>query len=386
MKKSLAPILFCLFQMSALVAFEAGGLFSSTLNFDIATPNTIRKPSYVNNLNSISLWLTQNIDKEGYYNFSTQGSAYLKVKKLTSNKNSPAAIRTPLDIDMLRFSFFIPIDKRSHFLIDVGRRGLVDSTGIVLSQPLDGFFLQYKMPKLSLLASFAFTGLLNANTVVLYENKLSIKNNIYALQKNYASLIAMLRIPLLKASYSIDIDSLNFLETKAGGTKKLYLTMGIKGPIVRRLFFSTYISASFASEERNNNYGILTTGAIAYYFRKYNAKLGFNLQYATGGKNNFKSFTMRHISSQFFSPYSNVWNTGIKASMKPIKELYLQALCNVICKAQKEDNSIYTGFEWATQASYTIKRDISIEASLGQFIEKNRNIQTFIGLKGIISF
>ena len=384
MKKVLVFFLFLLF--SNLSAFEGGGLFSTGLNFDIGTPNSAENPSYINNANKLSLWMKQNIDKECYYNFSAQGSAYLKVRKLIAPAVGKVAIKPILDIDMLKFSFFVPIDKKSNITIEVGRRGLVDSTGIVMSQPFDGIFVRYKISQMTMLSSVAFTGLLNANTVILHENKHQVNKSIYSLPKSYAAIMAMFHIPILNSSYSIDIDTLNFLETKKSGKNKFYLTIGAKGPIINHLFFSTYISGSFVNEASRWNSGILATGAIAYYFNKYNAKAGLHIQYAKGGKNNFQTFTLRHVSSQFFSPYSNVWNTGVKMSIKPLRELYLQALCNIICKGEKDAGSLYRGFEWQTQASYTIKRDISVEASLGQFIQKNGNIQTFFGIKGLIAF
>jgi len=385
MKKSvLFFVLLC--AIMHLFAFEGGGLFSTSLNFDIASPARADNPSLFSNSNKLSLWLKQNIDKNSFYNFATQGSAYFKMRKYLAPINERLLVKAILDIDLLKFSFFVPLEKKGNLLIEVGRRGLIDSTGIIMSQSFDGVFIQYKNPHFTLMTSLAFTGLLNANTVVLNENDIKINNHVYSLTKSYVGLMALFHIPLLKSSYSLYGDSLNFFETKGNGKIKTYLTIGIKGPIVKRLFFAASFSGSYVKEKSTTQAGLLATGAIAYYFQKYNAKLGVNMQFAQGGRNSFQTFTLRHLSRQFYSPYTNTWNTGVKMSIKPLNELYLEALCNIICKGEKSDGSLYRGFEWLVATNYTIKRDINLEASLGQYIKRDASMLTFISLKGIISF
>lgn len=403
MKKSfirfICSIFMCFF-LSSSFAFEWGGLFSTQLGFDIGSPNRIDNPTCFNNANKFSMWAKQNIDKDGFYTFATQGSAYLKIRKLIAPEKQKAGLKPILDIDLLKFSFFIPLGKSGSLNIDIGRRGLLDSTGLIMHQSLDGIFFDYKNPHFSMMSSFAFTTLLNANTTVLNEDGYKMRNYFYALPKSYATLIAMFQIPILKTSYSLNLDTLHFFETKKDGKIKMYGTFGVKGPIVRHLFFSASVSGSFVKNavEKDRevfwNMGLQSTFAMSYYFTKYNAKLGFNMQYAMGGeKNNFQSFTLRHVSSQFFSPYTDIWNTGLSASIKPVPELYIQGLANIICKAHfskkdKEDarKSLYQGFEWNLRSIYTIKQDISFEASLGQYIKNDNSLQTFVSLKGLISF
>lgn len=385
--KRIVSILFIMLQFSfSLNAFEGGGLFSSFWGFDIGTPNKDSNPTYFSTSNRLSLWMKQNIDGEGFYNFYAQGSSYFKARKLLLPNSEKGKIKPIVDIDVLKFSLFFPLQKQGSLEVDLGRRGVVDSTGIIVSQSFDGAFLKYKIPKLEVMSSFAFTTLLNANTVVLNEVSYKADNPVYALPKSYASLMAFFHIPISKSSYSLDLDTLNFFETKKNGKMKFYLTSAVKGPIIRRLFFSVSLSGSFVGVGSNWNNGVQTTGAIAYYFQKYNAKLGFNIQYASGGKHAFQTFTLRHISSQFFSPYTNVWSTGFKASLKPMSELYIQALTNIICNGEAKNGALFRGFEWLTSVNYTIKRDISFDASLGQFIKRDASVQTFLTLKGMIAF
>ena len=377
-------VLLCLITYS--FAFEGGGLFSTSLNFDIGTPKKADNPSIFSNANKLSLWLKQNIDREGFYNFATQGSAYFKMRKYMAPISTKVMSKFAFDIDVLKFSFFVPLEKNGNLLIEVGRRGLIDSTGIIMSQSFDGVFIQYRHPRFSMLTSLAFTGLLNANTVILNEDDIKVNNYVYSLTKSYVGAMAMFHVPLTKSSYSLYADSLTFCETKGNGKIKTYLTVGVKGPIIKRLFFSASFSGSYVKEKKATTSGILATGAIAYYFRKYNTKLGLNMQFAQGGRNSFQTLTLRHISSQFYSPYTNTWNTGVKMSIKPLEALYIEALCNIICNAEKSNGHLYRGFEWMTSTNYTIKRDISVEDSLGQYINRNASMLTFISLKGIIAF
>lgn len=384
--KRIIPILFIIVLQFSLNAFEGGGLFSTSLNFDIGTPQKTYNPSYLSNSNKLSLWMKQNIDAECFYNFSAQGSAYFKIRQLLAPGKAKSLLRGTLDIDVLKFSFLFPLEKQGSLEIDLGRRGVIDSTGIIVSQSFDGAFVKYKTPSLEMMTSLAFTTLLNANTVVLNEASNKTSNAVYALPKSYASLMAFFHVPIPKTGYSFDIDTLNFFETKKNGRMKFYLTSAVKGPIIRRLFFLISVSGSFVKDESVWNKGLQTTGAIGYYFQKYNAKLGFSIQYATGGKHPFQTFTLRHISPQFFSPYTNVWSTGIRASIKPIPELYIRAFTSIVCNAEVQNGTLYRGFEWATSVNYTLKRDIAFEASLGQFIKRNASMQTFLLLKGIIAF
>ena len=384
--KRVIPILFTIVLQVSLNAFEGGGMFSSSFNFDIGTPKRDSNPTYFSNSNRLTLWMKQNMDKDGIYNFSAQGSAYLKIRKLIAPNGKKALLKIPLDIDVFKFSFFFPLEKQGSLELDVGRRGLVDSTGVIVSQSLDGVFLKYKTPRLEVMTSLAFTTLLNANTVVLNESSYKTRNSVYALPKSYASLMFFFHVPIPKTSYSLDFDTLNFFETKKNGKMKLYLTSAIKGPIIRRLFFSLSVSASFVKDSNKWKSGAQMTGAVGYYFQKYNAKLGFNIQYASGGKHAFQTFTLRHISPQFFSPYTDVWSTGVRASIKPVPELYLQAFTNIVCRGQTQNGSLFRGVEWCTSLNYTLRRDISFEASLGQFIKKDSSVQTFLGLKGVVAF
>jgi len=370
----------------SLNAFEGGGVFSTFLNFDIASPQKQSNPTYFSTSNRLALWMKQNIDNEGFYNFSIQGSAYFKLRKLIVPRGTPLEIKPCLDVDSCKFSFFFPLKQKGSLMLDIGRRGVVDSTGIIVSQPFDGAFLKYKTPRLEILQALAFTTLLNANTVALNEPLKPTSNPIYSLPKSYASLMTFIHVPISKTSYSLDFDALGFFETKKLAKLKFYLTSALKGPIIRRLFFSLSASGSFIRNASLWTQGLQTTGALAYYFQKYSAKLALNIQYATADRYAFQTFTMRNISSQFFSPYTNVWSTGIRYSIKPIPTLYLQAVSNVICKGKVQNGTLYRGFEWMTSANYTLKRDINFEASLGQFIKRDASMQTFFTLKGMIAF
>lgn len=384
--KRITLVLFVIILPFSLNAFEGGGLFSSLLQFDIGTPQGEKNPTYLSNSNKLTLWMKQNIDKEGFYNFSAQGSAYFKIRKLLAPNGKKILFKPTLDVDVLKFSLFFPLEKKGSLELDLGRRGLVDSTGVIVSQSFDGAFLKYKTPRIEIMSSLAFTTLLNANTIALNEGLQKTRNPVYALPKSYAALMFFFHIPISKTSYSLDFDTLNFFETQKNGKMKFYLTSALKGPIIRRLFFSLSVSGSFVKDGTDWKNGAQTTGAIGYYFRKYNAKLGLNVQYASGGRYAFQTFTLRHVSPQFFSPFTNVWSTGVRASFKPIPELYIKALTNIICSGEIQNGSLYRGFEWLTSVNYTLKRDITFELSLGQFIKRDTSFQTFLALKGIIAF
>ena len=81
-------------------AFEGGGLFSTALDFDIASPAKTDNPSIFSNPNKLSLWLKQNIDKNSFYNFAVQGSAYFKLRKYMAPTSEKVSAKAILDVDL----------------------------------------------------------------------------------------------------------------------------------------------------------------------------------------------------------------------------------------------------------------------------------------------
>lgn len=368
-----------------LFAFEGGGIIGTELGFDISKFPSGERYSALKNSNKLSLWLKQNMDSEGRYNFFAQTSYFFKVNQILSPKEKAVPVHIA-DVDLLKFSFFVPIRNKSSLEVELGRSGFSDITKIISNQNYDGIFIKYKTPKFSGFWSFGYTGLLNSLTVFMDAENKSKRNDIYSLAPDYLSLVSFFGIPLGKYRHYLNIEYLGFFEPKAAGNLKTYLTLSASGIIVPRLFFITSFSGSFIRRNNIMRGGLLVNADLSYYFASYGAKLSFNTQWASGGKYAFESFTRTNISRQFYSPYRNVWNMGVAASLKPVSGLYLEAVSNLIFNGDKSYSPFYRGFEWKTALDYTILHDITLGFSIGQYVPNSQKVLTHIEMKGIIAF
>lgn len=385
MKNKLLLCILVLAFSSPVFAFEGGGLIETEIGFDISKLPNNSTYNTLKNRNKASLWLKQNMDKEGRYNFYAQTSYFFKANQVLVPKEKSVFFHIA-DVDLLKFSFFIPIENKSSLNIEMGRSSFSDITKIVSAQNYDGIFIRYKNPKFSGFWSFGYTGLLNSLTTFIETESRVKQNKVYSLASGYLSLVSFFGIPLGKYRNSLNIEYLGFFEPKASGNLKTYFTVSADGIIVPRLLFITSVTGSLIRKNEKLKGGVLINADLSYYFSSYGAKISLHTQWASGGKYGFESFTRTNVSRQFSSPYKNVWNTGAKASLKPVSGLYLEALTNVLFNGEKSSEPFYRGIEWMTTLNYTILNDISLGFSLGQYIPNSAKVLTHIELKGIMTF
>ncbi len=390
MKKSkIALILFFVVALAGF-SFEGGGLFKTGLGFDIN-----KRPNYtgVNFKNSegLSLWAKQSLDKEGLYNFGIQGSYLFKASKRIAPKNNWSAnIQNILDIDLLKFSFLIPV-KDSGLSISVGRYSLADVTGLILNQNLDGIYISYESYKkmnFSTHFSIAYTGLLNAYTTPMNAKVSYSSNKVYKLAANCIALTGFFNIPVSKYQHSISLDLNSFIDIKNSGRTKTYLTALANGPIYSNLYFILSATGKLESGGSSKLRGGFALNAdLAYYFYKKTSKVGFKTQWFSGGTNSFNSFTVTNTSKVKFKPVRNLWKTALYFGIKPIEDLSLNTELALMCSGKKSGSaSLYKGLEWNFSANYVLLSDIYIGFDGGVFIDRNKNVDTSLKLKAMLSF
>lgn len=389
MKKVRLIIFLLLFVSLSLSAFEGGGIVKTGIDigFDKDKAN-------FSNFNGLSLWAKQNMDKEGNYNFSAQISYLLNLKK-PIKPNKKLEMTHILNLDMLKFSFLIPITKDS-LSIDIGRYSLSDITGIILNQNIDGIYLTYSMPRFSTAFNLGYTGLLNtyvnpttaSGVKALLSGKSSniSKHLPYKLSPSFVAFYALVHIPFGSLRHALDLDLNSFIATADKGATNNYASLAVSGPIVSNLFYLTSVSGSLLTrKDKGNQMGFFASGELNYYFKKYASKIGLKTQWFSGGKNSFKSFTLSNLSKVNFVEAKDVWKTGLNASMKPIPDLFLSTSFDTMTHASKK-YSFFRGFEWSASAIYTILQDISISTDVGIIVGNKGSVYTRAALKGTISF
>lgn len=387
MKKKICALILIL-NTVFLFAFEGGGLIKTGIGFDIA-PSKLKDiaPSIVlHHYDGISLWARQNMDTEGNFNFNIQASYLFNVGKWLRPVNTKASLNHILDIDLLKFSFLLPFQNNS-LLLEFGRYGLADITGIIFDQKIDGFFVSYKRSDVSLVFNLGYTGLLNAYTSSINADNSAKYTKLYRLSPSFFQLTGLAQIPLGKQKHILSFELDSFIETKSKGITKNYFTVQANGPIAPGLFFLLSTSGVLLSRSDKVQGGIALNGELNYYFAKYGARIGGKTQWFSGGKIPFETFSLKSASQTNFIPYSNLWKTSLMLSIKPVSGLFLATDFGIFCKGlHKHGKELYKGFEWNASLGYTLFTDIFLGFNTGLFVDNNTNIKSRIGFRGTISF
>ncbi|UTC82270.1 hypothetical protein [Treponema denticola] len=370
-----------------LSAFEGGGMFKTGLGIDLG-----KNKANLSHFDSLSLWAKQNLDKEGNYNFAIQSSYLFNLKKPIKPEGEPNLDHI-VNLDMLKFSFLIPLDNNNSLSIDAGRYNISDITAIILNQNIDGVYIAYNKTNFSTYFNLGYTGLLNA-----YVNPINATGitsiskkqpKIYNLAPSFVHISALFHVPFQSLRHAIDFDLNSFIATENPKTTNNYISISVNGPIVNGLFYLTSVSTSILTrDQKNPGIGLFLSGELDYYFEKYSSKLGLKMQLFSGGNMSFKSFTLSNLSKVTFMEPTDLLKISLDGSIKPVKDLFLSTEAAIMAYAatQPKGRSNFAGFEWDVSANYTILQDISISTDLGMFVGKNGKFDAVFKLKGIISF
>ncbi|AGT44611.1 hypothetical protein [Treponema pedis] len=389
MKKNKPAVLMLFFTAILCFAFEGGGLLKTGIGFDIKKPSLpdSKTSLTLNHYDGITVWAKQNMDKSGNFNFNVQGSYLFSLKKDLKPKNEKAVLKHILDIELLKFSFFLPVTSKSNMSIEFGRYGLTDITKTVLDQQMDGVFISYTQPDFSCFFNLGYTGLLNAHTVQINSRNKTKNTNIYRLSPSFFQISGLFHVPAGKENHSIDFEVNSFIETKKAGASRTYFILSANGPIMPNLFFILSAAGGLMSAEKSLKPGFFVNGELNYYFDRYGAKIGGKTQWFSGGKFSFDTFTKTSASKMLFIGYSDLLKAGFNFSIKPINDLFIGSDFGIFCKGlHQKGQKFFTGFEWTAYLGYTLFEDISFGFDTGIFIDKNKNVDSKIDLKGTVSF
>lgn len=389
MRKTISTLL-VFFTAVSVFAFEGGGLIQTGIGFTLKkntqTSKTVNR--VLNHSDSVTLWARQNMDKNGDFNFNIQGSYFFSLKKDLNSKKNTAALNHILDIELLKFSFFLPLEKKNSLQAEFGRYGFADITNIILNQQIDGLSFIYRQAEFSCLLNLGYTGLLNAHTVPIHFLNPNKNTPIYRLCPSFFQISSAFHIPAGKTGHSIDAEFNSFIETKKNGASKTYFILSANGQAALNLFFILSGAGSLITAHKQLKTGLFINGELNYYFSKYGAKVGGKTQWFSGGeKTSFEPFTKASAAKTLFIDYSDLLKTGLTFSIKPITGLFINTDFGIFCKGLKQSGkSFFTGFEWTAALGYTLLDDIFFGCDAGIFVDNDKNINSKIDLKGTVSF
>lgn len=391
MKKILVLALFSIILIN-LFAIEGGGLVSSDNLFVVPIPQE-EKPFRVSSFNKLSLWLKQNMDKEGNYNFALQGSYWFtldsKIFKNDNEKKTVNEIKHIIDLDYLNFSFLFPLGAGEAINFNFGRYGVMDYTGLLYKQTIDGLTLEYKHPKIKTSFDFGYTGALNTYTTPLYVTPKETKNPVYSLAPAFITLGWKNDLPVGPYDHKLGVDMLAFVQPKKEDpSHKIYVNFHTNGSIVPRLLYDLSLVYGFVREANTQRHGALINFDLGYYFNKLNSVFGTKTVFATGGKNTFSGFTKQSLAKNHPVYPQNVLFFSVYTKLEPVKNLQLGADLGVVSKAKKAfpEEKLYKGFDWQVHLNYLILDEIYLGCNVGQYIRNTGKSNFNAGLKLVISF
>lgn len=390
--KRLFLVLVFLSLLVPLFAIEGGGSLSA--NVDVRIPiKDSTAPISINNYESLSFWLRQNMDKAGYYNFNVAASYYfnLTANMFPKDKSSNTLkYRNIINPDYLNFSFLFPLESGQSVDLKIGRYSTADYTQLVYRQQTDGIGLKYTHPYIHFQYDLGYTGLLNNHA-----NPMSIKpakeNDWYTLTPALITNDVRLRGFVGYYGHSIGTEFLAAVQPKLKDpVYQMYATLFVNGPIVPRLFFDVAGVVNmykFSSSEKMALAG-LANAKIAYYFNDYSASLGFQGIYASGGDNSF--IGLSQVPLTVVTPVLPVdtASLGLFALVKPIEDLSIKLDATALLTGSKPvtGTSPFVGFEYNARIDYNILENLYLKFSLGHFIDSVGGGQFLCGLKFTLTY
>lgn len=269
----------------------------------------------------------------------------------------------------------------SPLTLHAGRFIFSDVTGLIMNQNCDGAYVSYEFPRVSAFAYAGYTGLLNAGTVKMQNNKLDPfdynTSSVYQLAEKYLVFATGATVPNLFSTQTL---SAQFLATfKLGGKSfnRMYATIDMAGPIYKTLYYDASATLGLQSFDGGSmEVTNLTRADLKYFIPFKDLAVGVGAVYASGNKSGDNAFTGFTKIDAFFAmnepQYTSLLKLCATASIKPISSLLAKAGTGVVFSFAKE-SGFYKGFEWSLGAEWQIVSDAGVGATFQQYIEADNS-------------
>ena len=337
----------------------------------------------------LSIWFRHNIDPSTFI----AAEAEAKYRYNTSDLEDSDAAEKVILYDLKTLRFFKKIEtEKAPVIINLGRFSFTDLSGIILSQIADGAFVTADFSKVFLKASANYTGLLNAQSVTILNKedskyKLDTKKGYY-FAPAYTNLALSVEFPYLFANQTLSAECLASLGVpgiKKGSDSynRLYGTLGLNGFLMRHL---CYTLTSTIGSELSDGDGISNLTKLNFTILPgvKDMSIALNGVYASGdqmGLKPFKGFTSCTAVNSYSEPeYTGLIKGGLNFSIKPYETVLFGAYGSAVFTNGKPSQQSawptgdleYYGTEAGLNIAVQIFSDLSINASLSQFVPKDK--------------
>lgn len=362
-----------LFSFSSF-GFEWGGKFVNKTDFE---GKEISDLELVQN-DSISLWLTSPLTKDNSLNFAFEAYYGLEYNKESDDLKHTA------DLNLLKISKNFSAGETGTVVLNAGRFGLCDTTGIILSQKIDGAHAEYFNEDLSVSAFVSYTGLLNYHTTTIISSRYpeDIKD-VYSFCEKYIPFGATFVYNSLPGSNKITVQALGFKDLEDDPHDRFYVTADGHGFITPVIAYG--ISTTFGTEDFDNVTNLSVMNVSAYIKNK--AMISLNGTYAsgdTGAFNSFKGFTSQSAYDSLSEPeYTDLIKIELNGNYAVTDEGIVSCGAAAVFNSECE----YQGFQWKAGTLFNILDDLKLALNLGQFYgDDSETNKTFVNLNATFNF
>ncbi|MCR4953358.1 MAG: hypothetical protein K6A43_04710 [Treponema sp.] len=357
MKKIISTVCAVLFMVSASFAVEWGGIINdntkgSTQNFDSFA---------LQQSNSLYFWLKTPVGKNTFF------SAEAFYKYTLDLGNGEKSFLNVIDSDMFKLSGNYKAGN-GKFSFDVGRFSVADVSSSVFSQLSDGVSLRYNLPTVRLSAYAGYTGLLNAFSVSMVDDRSvgTPNEQIYTLCHGYVPVMVNVVLPVIFNNQSLSFGFNIFTDVEPTKSNKYYGNLVLSGPLANTLFYR--IATTFGSDNFKNcmNYSNIQM----YIFPIPTTMIVIGAEYASGNNgflSPYQSITYIPASKAFDSPLlSGVILPQVTLSVT-FGEAWLGANAKYVLGFEKDVSN--KGLELGCSFAYNIFTDLKVGCDIAAYMD-----------------
>ncbi|MDR1747914.1 MAG: hypothetical protein LBR47_02515 [Spirochaetaceae bacterium] len=335
--------------------------------------------------NQITAWVRVPFDNRGKTEFAAEGMYRFTWTK----EDGPLHI---LDMGLFKFHTSFGLIDNLSLRIDAGRFGISDITGLVFSQPSDGLRVAIESPSFGIAFYGGYTGLLNEQVVSIYTGEAEEKTDYpYSLAPAYIPAGISVRLPLFFMNQTFSSETFGFFDPRREH-HRIYMTLGLNGPIVGRLYYVAAAVFGVDIEDGNmvNGASHLSKLELNYYPGFLSSSISLDGVFASGefGRMNaFTPFTVVSVlpAAEWSMLYSGLLKTGLTFTIKPVDPLFCLAQAHLLFDMPgKGEYPSWGGWQWILSARYNLFSDLNLSLGAGQFIPKSGDSHFYLNLKAVI--
>ncbi|MGI5173006.1 hypothetical protein H0R92_05310 [Treponema sp. OMZ 840] len=374
--KSFLLVFFCAALTLPVQAFDWGGFLSNNTGMTGNLHN-----AYFNQSNKLTLWMRVPLPETANSYFTAE--TYYAYDYSGKNKEFSHV----WDLNLFKLSVAHE-EGPAKLTFNLGRFGIRDLSGLILSQTADGMELNIAGKAFSAKTYIGFTGLLNNKTTNMAAANPEHKN-LHVYQASPAILIGNIffSFPRLFAQQTLSCELYAMTGIR---NPTFFLTAALNGPIKGPLFYIASTSWALTKSKFSN----ISSFELTAFIPVRSSMVSWRNIFATGSAGryigDFTPFTLISANMDSSIKYAGYIKSGIVGSIRPIQPIVVTAGVDAFFNVMNKNKAKgFSGMQWQTALRWQIMSDFQVSCAAGQFFdwEKRRGLPyTFANIKVLYSF